>query len=71
VYVRPQSKDNGCDEDFVSSKQIALYEEKIIKNLKETVIDKILCETEFKKNTGWNCENCGYAFLCDKSDEVQ
>lgn len=69
VYIRPKAKDNGCNEDFVSAKQIETYKDKIIQNLKETVIDKIINETEFKPEKGWNCDTCAYNFLCDKEEE--
>lgn len=69
LYIRPSSKDNGCDEDFVSAEKIEFYKEKIIQNLKSTVIDKIRQETEFKKNKSFACENCAYKFLCDTEDD--
>jgi ATP-dependent exoDNAse (exonuclease V) beta subunit len=37
LYVRPITKDNGCDEDFVSAEKIEFYKEKIIQNLKTTI----------------------------------
>ncbi|CDC20763.1 putative uncharacterized protein [Clostridium sp. CAG:306] len=70
VYIRPKAKDNGCNEDSVKADKIEFYKEKIIENLKETVIDKIKNETEFKKSSGWACENCAYKFLCDSEDET-
>lgn len=69
VYIRPKSKDNGCNEDFVSAQKIEEYKDKIIQNLKETVIDKILNETEFPKTKSWDCDSCAYKFLCDREDE--
>ena len=69
VYIRPKSKDNGCNEDFVSAQRLEQYKDKIIQNLKETVIDKILAETEFKPEKGWGCDNCAYKYLCDGEDE--
>ncbi len=69
LYVRPKKKDNGCDEDFVAAEKIELFREKIIQNLKETVVDKIFNETEFKKASGWVCENCAFKFLCDGEDD--
>lgn len=68
VYIRPKSKDNGCDEDFVEAEKIEFYKDKIIQNLKETVIDKIVNETEFKPAKSFACANCGYKFLCDGED---
>ncbi len=65
IYVRPQSRYDGCDEDFVSAEKIDLYKDKIIQNLKETVIDKIVNETEFECVKNWNCENCSFKYLCD------
>lgn len=69
VYIRPKSKDNGCSEDFVSAEKIAFYKDKIIENLKKTVIDRIVNETEFKQNKTFACDNCAYKFLCDGGDE--
>lgn len=69
VYVRPKSKDGGCDEDFVDAEKIEFYKDKIIQNLKETVIDKIVNETEFKPAKSYSCANCGYKFLCDGEGE--
>ena len=69
LYIRPVSKDNGCNEDFISADRIEFYKEKIIQNLKSTVIDKIINETEFKKNKSFACENCAYKFLCDTEDD--
>lgn len=66
VYVRPTSKHGGCDEDFVSAERVEENKEKILQNLKETVVDKIVNETEFKKTQGWGCDNCSFKFLCDK-----
>ena len=70
VYIRPKAKDNGCNEDSVKADKIEFYKAKIIEILKETVIDKIKNETEFKKSSGWACENCAYKFLCDSEDET-
>lgn len=64
VYIRPKSKDNGCGEDFVSAEKIEFYKAKIIQNLKETVIEKIVNETEFKMNKTFACDSCAYKFLC-------
>lgn len=69
VYIRPKSKHDGCDDDFVNAEKIEFYKEKIIQNLKETVIDKIVNETEFMAQKNFNCENCTYKFLCDNGDE--
>ena len=68
VYIRPKSKDNGCNEDFISADRLEQYKDKIIQNLKETVIDKILAETDFKPEKSWDCDNCAYKYLCDRED---
>lgn len=65
LYIRPESKHDGCDDDFVPAEKIEFYKDKIIQNLKETVIDKIVNETEFKAQKSFNCEYCTYKFLCD------
>lgn len=70
MYIRPSFKDEGCKEDFISADMIEMYKDKIIQNLKETVIDKIRSESEFKKtDVSWNCSNCTFAFLCDEEGE--
>ena len=69
VYIRPKSKDNGCNEDFISADRLEQYKDKIIQNLKETVIDKILSETDFKPEKSWDCDNCAYKYLCDREDD--
>lgn len=44
--------------------------DKIIKNLKKTVVDKILEKTYFdSKSDFMKCENCSYKFLCDEAGE--
>ena len=68
VYIRPKSKDNGCKEDLISAEKIKFFKDKIIQNLKETIIDKILNTEEFQKNKGFFCNNCAYKFLCDMED---
>lgn len=69
VYIRPKSRENGCAEDFVSAELLEQYKDKIIQNLKETVIDKIQNETEFPKTKSWDCDNCAYKFLCEKEED--
>lgn len=66
LYIRPKAKHDGCDDDFVSAEKIDFYKDKIIQNLKETVIDKIVNVTEFKPEKSFNCDNCSYKFLCDE-----
>lgn len=68
VYIRPKSKENGCAEDFITAEKLEKYNNTIIKNLKETIIDKIINETEFVKTKSWDCDNCAYKFLCDKEE---
>ena len=65
MYIRPKSKDGGCCEDFVSAQNIEYFKDKILQNLKETIIDKISCETKFKQNRTFVCDTCAYKFLCD------
>ncbi|MEI7473917.1 MAG: ATP-dependent DNA helicase [bacterium] len=68
-YIRPITKDDGYKEDLITSSEIETRREKLINNLKETVVDKIRTEAEFKKiDTGWNCANCSFGFLCDKEE---
>lgn len=69
VYIRPKSKHNGCKEDFISTERLDSYKDKIIQNLKETVIDKIVNEKEFKGTKNWNCDSCSFNFLCDGGDD--
>lgn len=69
LYIRPKSKENGCAEDFVSAAALEEHKDKIIQNLKETVIDKILNETEFPKTKSWDCDSCAFKFLCEKEED--
>lgn len=68
VYVRPKSKYNGCDDDFVSAEKLEMYKDKIIQNLKETITDKIFNTKEFKEASSRNCDMCSYKFLCDMEE---
>jgi ATP-dependent exoDNAse (exonuclease V) beta subunit len=69
-YIRPTSKDNGCKEDVIASNEIEVKKEKIVQNLKETVVDKIRTESGFKKaDASWNCSNCSFSFLCDEEGD--
>ena len=65
VYIRPKSKDSGCNEDMIAASRLETYKAKIIQNLKETVVDKIRNTVEFKPNKGFGCDDCAYKFLCD------
>lgn len=68
-YVRPQTKDTGSRDDKISAEEIEQFKEKIIKNLKETIIDKIRNSTEFNAKKSYGCKNCEFTFICDKEDE--
>ena len=69
-YIRPASKDDGYNEDLIKSTEIETRKEKIIQNLKETVIDKILTEDNFKQKRNYmTCSNCSFNFLCDEEGE--
>ena len=69
LYVRPKNKDNGCNDDFVEASRLEEYKDKIVQNLKETVIDKIKSTVEFEMNKSFNCDLCSYKFLCDEGNE--
>lgn len=68
-YIRPASKDGGCAIDAISADKIKLQKEKIITNLKTTVIDKIRATDEFEMTQNWNCAECAFSFLCDSGDD--
>lgn len=69
-YVRPKAKDGGSSEDMISAACLQTYENKIIQNLKETVIDKIRSKTSFEPNTNFSfCKNCAFNSICDKEEE--
>ena len=69
-YIRPKAKDGGSKEDMVPAWQIATYEEKIIQNLKETVIDKIRTATNFEPNLNFTtCYNCSFNSICEKGED--
>jgi ATP-dependent exoDNAse (exonuclease V) beta subunit len=66
LYVRPSYIDGGCIEDFVAADKLEVYSDKIVQNLKETVIDKIQNEKEFKPEKTFACSFCSYKYLCDE-----
>ena len=69
-YIRPTSKDDGCKEDLIAADSIKEYQKKIIQNLKETVIDKILDKNSFEPKKNYiKCENCSFSFLCDEEGD--
>lgn len=67
-YIRPSNKDGGWNEDFIAAESIDVQKEKILANLKTTVIDKIRGSVEFEKCESFNCADCAYAFLCDEEE---
>ncbi|MDD3014484.1 MAG: hypothetical protein PHC34_12340, partial [Candidatus Gastranaerophilales bacterium] len=69
-YIRPTSKDDGYKEDLIASSEIEEKKEKLVQNLKKTVIDKIRAESSFKKtDKSWKCSSCSFSFLCDEEGE--
>ena len=69
LYIRPTTKDNGCFDDIISAEKLAFYKDKIIKNLKETIVNKICNQTEFLSKKNFACANCSYKFLCDNGGD--
>lgn len=70
LYVRPKSQEDGYKKDFLSAQQIEEQTERIIQNLKTTVIDEILEKDTFEpKKDYMTCKNCTYNFLCDESED--
>lgn len=68
-YIRPSDKD-GYNEDVISAEAIDAQKEKLICNLKETVIEKIKAELEFSKALDeWRCASCSFAFLCNQEED--
>lgn len=65
-YIRPTSKDGGCRDDEIDAAEVESRKEKIIQNLKETIVDKIKETQEFEPNKGWMCKNCSFGFICDE-----
>ena len=66
-YVRPKAKDGGSKEDMIQAWNIKEYEEKIIQNLKETVIEKIRQSSNFEQKTNFTtCKNCAFNSICDE-----
>ncbi len=69
-YIRPASKNGGCKSDMIEAERIEAKQEKIIDNLKKTIIDKIRTTNRFEKNESWNCSECTFSFLCDCEDDT-
>ncbi len=72
LYIRPKNQNGGIYRDTVKASIINQYSENIIKNLKETIIDKIRNREYFEpRYSEFNCKNCGFKFLCDTSDKEE
>lgn len=69
LYVRPSNKDSGCCDDFVDASKLEMYSDKIIQNLKDTIVNKIKSSVEFEMNKSFGCDFCSYKFLCDEGNE--
>ena len=67
-YIRPSSKNGGCKSDMIEADKISEKQEKILSNLKNTIIDKIRNTTYFEKEENWNCSECAFKFLCDNEE---
>lgn len=71
-YIRPKSKDNGVKEDVIVGETIEAYEEKIIQNLKETIINKIRNKTYYEaRPNSIICKNCAFNNLCEFNSEEE
>lgn len=68
-YVRPKNKCDGSKDDKIQAIFIEQFKDKIIKNLKETIVDKIRETTEFKPKKSYLCDSCEFGFICGKEDD--
>ena len=68
-YIRP-AIDGGCVDDVVSADTLRQYSDRILKNLKTEVADKIRETSNFKpEKDNFKCKNCPYEFLCDGGND--
>ena len=68
-YIRP-AIDGGCVDDAVSADTLRQYSDRILKNLKTEVADKIRETSNFKpEKDNFKCKNCPYEFLCDGGND--
>lgn len=71
LYIRPQNSKKGESwQDFVSVSEIMQYRQKIVENIKNTVVDKIYEKTTFE--TEYNersCRYCDFIEYCDGKNE--
>ena len=64
-YIRPVIN-GGCVDDIIPAQSLEEYSDKILRNLKTEVADKIRETVEFKPEPdNFTCKNCPYEFLCD------
>ena len=71
LYIRPKNRHDGYKEDIINCEIIQEFEEKLIQNLKETIIDKIKNKEYFEpKANSIICSNCAFKNLCETNSEV-
>lgn len=66
LYVRPKNKHNGVKSDIIHCENIEEFEEKLIQNLNETIIEKIKNKSYFEPvSNERTCTNCDFRNLCE------
>lgn len=68
-YIRPSTRNGGYLKDSIGAHRIESQKDKVIDNLKTTVVERIRGSEDFAKNLCRDCSNCGFTFLCENSQE--
>lgn len=72
MYIRPKNKNNGYKEDLIQCSSIEEFENLLIKNLDETIINKIKNKNYFEaKPNEIICNNCPFKELCKHNPEEE
>ena len=69
-FVRAK-EDGSCHKDGVGANLYFASEEKIVENIKNTIVSEIRKTENFEIDTSFFCEDCEYNFLCDKDEEAE
>ena len=69
-FVRAK-EDGSCFKDGVTSSLYFASQDKIIENIRETIVSEIRKTEKFATEESFFCEECEYSFLCDKVEEAE
>ncbi len=66
LYIRPKNKHNGVKFDIINCEKIEEFEEKLVQNLNETIIEKIKNKSYFEPiSNERTCSSCAFCNLCE------